>query len=249
MAGEAGLADLACAAGTAYSVTFAGLDPGEHRLDLDRACGVAFESVPPVRLFARYHGQRSNTGLWGSATTGRHVGFESWLERDHLMLLDFDPTVAGIASQPLRLHWDDGQRVRRHVPDFFVRQADGTGVLVDVRPAGRIRAADVAAFAATAAACRQVGWQYRLVHEPDPVITANVRWLAGYRHPRCRRPALAVAAETVFATTQPLMRGAALLDDLLVSLPVVFHLLWHGRLRTDLSVVLSHASLVTTVDR
>lgn len=34
------------------------------------------------------------------ATTGAHVGFESWLERDHLMLLDFDPGVVGIAAQP-----------------------------------------------------------------------------------------------------------------------------------------------------
>jgi hypothetical protein len=27
------------------------------------------------------------------------VGYESWLERDQLMLLDFDPAVVGIASQ------------------------------------------------------------------------------------------------------------------------------------------------------
>ncbi|MFC9636550.1 hypothetical protein ACFTY8_47100 [Streptomyces mirabilis] len=27
-----------------------------------------------------------------------HVGFESWLERDRLVLMDFDPAVVGIAS-------------------------------------------------------------------------------------------------------------------------------------------------------
>jgi hypothetical protein len=28
-----------------------------------------------------------------------------------------------------------------------------------------------------------VGWNYRLVGVPDPIVTANLRWLAGYRHP------------------------------------------------------------------
>jgi hypothetical protein len=88
--------------------------------------------------------------------------------------------------------------------------------------------------------------QYRLVHEPDPVVMANVRWLAGYRHPRCLRPALAAA---VFAEAGPLMDGAALLGDPLANLPTVFHLLWCGLLRADLAVPLSESSLVTAVRR
>jgi hypothetical protein len=34
-------------------------------------------------------------------------------------------------------------------------------------------------------ACAEVGWQYRLVGEIDPVRVTNLRWLAGYRHRRC----------------------------------------------------------------
>jgi hypothetical protein len=45
------------------------------------------------------------SGLWWSATTGGHVGFESWMER--VMALDLDPTVVGIASQPFWLSWRD----------------------------------------------------------------------------------------------------------------------------------------------
>ncbi|WP_327328653.1 hypothetical protein OG735_32230 [Streptomyces sp. NBC_01210] len=33
-------------------------------------------------------------------SAAQHVGFESWLERDRLLFMDFDPKVAGIASQP-----------------------------------------------------------------------------------------------------------------------------------------------------
>ncbi|GAA2632665.1 hypothetical protein GCM10010307_26280 [Streptomyces vastus] len=30
----------------------------------------------------------------------RHVGFESWLERDHAISMDFEPRVTWSASQP-----------------------------------------------------------------------------------------------------------------------------------------------------
>jgi hypothetical protein len=58
---------------------------------------------PAGAAFAARKGQRHLSGLSWSATTGGPVGFESWLEGDHLMLLDFDPDIAGIASQPFRL--------------------------------------------------------------------------------------------------------------------------------------------------
>lgn len=57
--------------------------------------------------FPSRKGQRHLSGLWWSATKGRHVGFESCLERDHVMLLDFDATIVGIASQPPWLRWQD----------------------------------------------------------------------------------------------------------------------------------------------
>jgi hypothetical protein len=37
---------------------------------------------------------------------------------------------------------------------------------------------DAAKFAAIARACAMVGWNYRLVGVPDPIVTANLRWLA-----------------------------------------------------------------------
>ena len=59
--------------------------PGDGvRVGLADAWALRLESVPPVRRFASYRGQRHLSGLWWSATTGGHVGFESWLERDLL---------------------------------------------------------------------------------------------------------------------------------------------------------------------
>lgn len=56
--------------------------------------------MPPVRRFRWNKGDRSFPGWYYAVTTGDHVGYESWLERDRLILLDFAPHVVGIASQP-----------------------------------------------------------------------------------------------------------------------------------------------------
>jgi hypothetical protein len=89
------------------------------------------------------------------------VGYESWVERDVLMSLDADPGVEAVSSKPMWLHWvSESGKATRHAPDFFVRRADGSGVLIDVRADGRISDADSAVFAATALMARQAGWAY-----------------------------------------------------------------------------------------
>jgi len=186
------------------------------------------------------------------ASTGRHVEFESWLERDHLMLLDFDPDVTVVSSQPFWLRWQgEGGRDRRHVPDFFARLAGGTGVVADIRPDDRIPEKDVEVFAVTAAACAAAGWEFRRLGEIDPVLAANVRWLSRYRHPRCAAAGgIAAALVGVFADGRGLFARAELAGERLRVLPVLFHLMWWGRLVADLSQEpLGPATLVRTGDR
>ena len=151
------------------------------------------------------------------------------------MLLDFDPAVTAVASQPFWLHWHDGRRSRRHAPDFFARLADGTGVVIDVRADERIEPRDAEAFEVTARACEVAGWEFRRVGTVDPVLAANVRWLSRYRHARCAvRPGTAGALRRAFAQPGPLLGGAAQAGDPLAVLPVLFHLLWRHELTADL---------------
>jgi hypothetical protein len=222
-----------------FEVGFIAEDGVAHRVSLAEAGEVRFELGIPVRRFISRKGQRHLSGLWWSATTGGHVGFESWLERDQLMLLDFDPYVVGIASQPFWLRWmnESGERLA-HVPDYFVRRADGSVVVIDCRPLERRKPPDVAKFLATARACAEMGWHYRLIGAVDAVVTANVRWLGGYRHPRHYVPAAAEVLRRVFSTPTPLMAGAQAAGDPMAVLPVLFHLLWHHECVVDLSVPL-----------
>lgn len=234
-----------CAVSGRFVLRYADAAGAERETTLEDGAGVAFEHGRPVREFPSYRGQRNWPGLWWSATSGTHVGYESWLERDHAMALDFDSDVVALASQPFWLGFDDEEGRRRwHAPDFFARRRDGTAVVVDCRPHGRIRPRDSAAFAATAGACAAVGWDYRRVGELDPVWVANLRWLAGYRHARFADPEVAERLLAVFVLPRPLLAGVELVGSRMAVLPVVFHLLWHRRLRTELTAPLSEASAV-----
>jgi hypothetical protein len=232
-----------------FQIAFVDSSGSRHQEPLATGWASRFEVGRPVRTFPSRQGQRNFPGLWWFATTSQHVGFESWLERDHVMLLDFDPTVVALSSQPFSLLWHDGERPRRHPPDFFARLADGTGLVVDVRADDQIPAADAEVFEVTAYACTLVGWVYRRVGAPDAVLAANVRWLAGYRHARCCDDAVAARLRQAFARPAPLLTGVRSVGDPIAVLPVAYHLLWAHVLETDLATVpLSQSSLVTAAD-
>jgi hypothetical protein len=164
------------------------------------------------------------------------------------MLMDFDPRVRAVSSQPFWLHWHDEQgRARRHAPDYFVRRDDGTAVVVDVRPDERIPERDAQVFAVTASACARAGWEFRRVGDLDPVLRTNVRWLSRYRLARCLVPEIAEVLLEVFVDGAGLFTGAARVGDRLRVLPVLFHLMWQGRLVANLTAgPLSASTIVRT---
>jgi hypothetical protein len=227
-----------------FEVAYLAADGVERRVVLASAAEVRFEDARPVRAFPSYKGQRNNPGLYWSATMGRHVAYESWLERDHAMELDFDPAVVAYVPQPFWLFWCQEGRPRSHAPDWFARLDDGGGLVVDCRPDERVKPRDEQAFVATGRACARLGWTFRRLGAVDGVRLANVRWLAGYRHPRHRVGPVAWRLLGAFARPRALLEGAEAVGDPIAVLPVLYHLLWCHELRVDLSVLLGGRSLV-----
>jgi hypothetical protein len=235
-------------AGLRFFLEFTRADGTQHRESLAACVTERFEYALPVRPFYWAKDSLHFPGSWWSSTTGDHVGFESWLERDHLMFMDFDPVITGIASQPFWLHWqDEDGRDRRHSPDFFARRAGGSGLVVDVRPDDRIPEKDAEVFRMTAMACEQAGWEFRRAGTIDPVVRANVRWLSRYRHQRCRREPAAAELLEAFTPGMRLLPGAAQVGDPVAVLPVAYHLLWRRELACDMSVLLGSASMAWRV--
>jgi hypothetical protein len=118
-------------------------------------------------------------------------------------------------------------------------------MVIDVRADERIEPVDAEAFAATATACAEVGWQFQRVGALDAMLAANVRWLSRYRHPRCgRREDLAGRLIEAYAQPMPLFAGVEQVGDRLVVLPVLYHLLWRQVLAADLGTALLGPSTV-----
>lgn len=219
-------------------------DRGRQRaIALEDADEVDFGRARPFRKPPAYRRQRNFPGWWWSVTTRSHVVYESWLERHHLIEADRDPRVTGIAGQPFALTWPSGKRMVQHVPDIFCRTFDGGGVVTDCRA---VEKADEFRYrcSVTAAACQVVGWDFRLVGEPDPVWAANLRWLAGYRHPRFAAPDLEEQLVSSLTQPRPLAEVAGQIGDPIRVLPVVLNLLWLGRLSGDLSRPLGSGTIL-----
>ncbi|MFD6379359.1 TnsA-like heteromeric transposase endonuclease subunit [Streptomyces albidoflavus] len=215
---------------------------------LEATQDVPFEDSPAVRPFPVRHGRRVAPGWWWSSTTGRLVAYGSGVMRTELMLLDRDPAVVALACRPVELVWREESRVVGHAPQLMARLQDGSGLLLDSAgrsgPSARLaKRARVVAAAAEAA-----GWSYRLAGPPDPVLVANVRWLAGYRHPRYAAGPWMSALMEAFGSPRPAVEAVCELGDPIVVWPAVFHALWSGVLRVRLDEPL-HERVVVSVAR
>ncbi|WP_368661734.1 TnsA-like heteromeric transposase endonuclease subunit [Streptomyces sp. NA02950] len=94
------------------------------------------------------------------------------------------------------------------------------------------------------AACAQAGFSYRRLEALEKVRAANLKWLAGYRHPRHQgRPGLSASVREAFA--RPLIEGTEAVGDPSEVIPAVFHALWHGQLFAPLDVPLNEWVLVS----
>ncbi|MEX0915258.1 MAG: TnsA endonuclease N-terminal domain-containing protein [Wenzhouxiangellaceae bacterium] len=126
---------------------------------------------------------RSYTGRVSSG--GTSTAFESALERDFLVLLDFERDIETLCEQPVKINYTHQGRRRVYTPDFLVvYRYDGTVLYeikfredlkknwVDLRPR----------FRAAVAYCRQRGWHFKILTEVEirGVRLENARFLRGY---------------------------------------------------------------------
>ncbi|WP_338014288.1 TnsA-like heteromeric transposase endonuclease subunit [Streptomyces sp. CB02009] len=212
---------------------------------LAAAQDVSFEDCPLIRSFPVRYGRRVAPGWWWSSTSGRLVAYGSGVMRTQLMLLDRDPAVVALACRPVELVWREGGKVVSHAPQLMARLQDGSGLLLDCagRTGSSARLAERARV--VAAAAEAVGWPYRLAGPPDPMLVANVRWLAGYRHPRYAAGPWMPALVEAFRSPRPAVEAVRELGEPIALWPAVFHALWSGVLRVRLDEPLHERAVVS----
>lgn len=205
----------------------------------------------PVRRVRSSAGQRHYSGLYWSTTTRSHLGYESRLELDRLVLADFDRDVDWIATQPMWLSGRDESISRRHVPDLLLKQRGGRYLLVDVKPAEFAGRPEVAAvFAWTGRLCADRGWGYEVWCGAAPQVLENLRFIAQGRRGEFLDPdALRVVRQVVAAgmTVGEAETAAARSGAFRTSIrPALLSVLWDGEWSVDLRRPLSSESVIQT---
>lgn len=215
----------------------------------DSAALIAFESGRLHRPIPSYANQKNTPGLYWSATDQRLLDYESFLESKWMTLLDFDPTVVAIAPQPFKIQALDPAGSWEHTPDLFLRLRDGGGRVMDVKQPRKLNDADVILQATrTQRVCEEIGFDYQLVGEPDPMLWRNVRWLAGYRRPIALPPGL---TDLILAAARTPIRFGDLTDAF--DLPelartAALRACWFGQLSFDLTQPLRDTTLIHTTE-
>lgn len=197
----------------------------------------------PIRASNRYPRQRHYIGHYLSQS-GKHVGYESLLERDVLRRLDFANEMLRVASQPVRLSlgtWN-------HTPDFLFLAHDGTQTVVDVKPTSRVGRFREQ-FETTARICEAVGWGYRVMSELEPTEEVNIEFLVQHR---TRTPGL--TEEIWSAAVEFVGDGAAFYDFAMhlyaamghgpTAQAAALHMLWSQAVTFDLARRLTHQTPV-----
>lgn len=202
----------------------------------------------PWRRFPWFVGQKNYSGMYWSATEGKLVGYESRLELARLTMLDFDPTVKRIASQPFHLMaMVDGKRLRRTID--YLALTDNGPLAIDVKRQDELERPDVKEMLEyTRSLVEARGWLYEIACEPDEVKYANIKFLAGYRR-EWLFDEVVLGELRASADREPGQSIRAVLDGAAVPKPIakaaLFRLLWTHQLRADLSARLS---MDTTVE-
>ncbi|MER6590333.1 TnsA-like heteromeric transposase endonuclease subunit [Micromonospora purpureochromogenes] len=210
-------------------------------------------AAEPVRKFRWYKGRKFYSGWYWSATTNGLVAYESRLELSRILLADFDSGVCGIVAQPFQIQELIGAKVRRHVPDLLLYHDDSSVTVVDVKPADRLADPVVRrVFDWTAEIVGLRGWRFETWSAGDPVMLANVRFLAGYRRPWVIDTSLSAPILEVIDghdSIGGIERAASSIAPLERVRPVLLHLLWSGVLATDLSLPLGAGSPVWRTEK
>ena len=124
-------------------------------------------------------------GKFPSIKEGRMIHWESLLELDLAVLLEFSKVVVSYREQPLTAHYVFDGRIRRYTPDFEITLASGETVLIEVKPAQKLLdEQERKRFEQIADHFARQGRRFAILTEREirqTVLLANLRCLLRYR--------------------------------------------------------------------
>lgn len=85
----------------------------------------------PARIIPRNH--RTMTGFVHGNNNGMYSGFESSLERDALILTEFNQSIISYLSQPRTFDYFHDNKRRKYTPDILIEYKNGKKLYIEVK--------------------------------------------------------------------------------------------------------------------
>lgn len=208
---------------------------------------MALKRKPPSGNVRRVAPIAGNLRYTVTGKTDQTVQCESFQERKLTLRFDRDPSIRTYVSQPERLTYLDAEgKTHTYTPDFMVWRDTGEIEIHEVTLTSRQEKSSIQEREKAARKiCKERGWHY-IVHTeatlPQATEEANLLALARYRPTAYANQNVARFVQERLANALSPILFRTLLTEITQALhlqeaPVVSalcHLLWHGRLETDL---------------
>lgn len=189
------------------------------------------------------------TGTFFSAKNGKSLGYESLLERDLMILLEFDETVECFEEQPVKIPFKKG--AKPYVPDILIHYLPTSSGETRQPVLGEVKHTDdlkkhketyAPKFEAASRFADERGWEWRIFTEKDirtPYLD-NLKFLREYHSAEPEGALLQKitshlanvgSSVTVESLLQKLCPGE---DDALHMVPAIWHLVATKRITANL---------------
>lgn len=204
----------------------------------------------PVRKIPKNY--LSVTGAFSSAKNGKSLGYESLLEQDLMILLEFDDSVESFEEQPVKIPvMANGKKLRPYVPDILIHHRPSPagqirrpvlGEVKDTKDLKKNKAKYAPKFEAATRYAEDQGWEWRIFTEKQirTHYLDNLKFLRRY-HTEIPDAALIQEVSQYLqnahgsVTVDSLLKKLCPTEDMLLHMaPAIWHLVATKRITTNL---------------
>ncbi len=210
----------------------------------------------PVRKIPKNY--RSITGFFPSLKNGRGMAFESSLERDFFLTLEFDPAVDEYEEQPLKLSGMNGTKKVEYTPDCLITFYGAKNrLLVEVKYIEDLEknsAEYEPRFALARNFVRENDMEFKIFTEKeirgDGARLENYRLLYRFTKPplnieECTDPILKIVASSKTIKFSELLEKLSTERTVQAKFtPVIWHLLLTRKLEADLDKTIGYSTVI-----
>lgn len=122
--------------------------------------------MEPARKIKNYKGRTSLIGKTPSRKTKEMIPWESQLERDYVALVEADPEVTRICSQPFKIEYILDGKKHSYTPDYWVERRKKRNSVVEIKPSEYVDKFREL-YEAVQIECAVKGWDYVVLTEKE----------------------------------------------------------------------------------